>query len=101
MSQPVTQPKINVTEDTSYREIYANSVQVRASVWDFCLVFGTARQEAQEEVTVRNLQGVFLSPQQAKALCNVLIQNLTQYEQAFGEIAIEPKHAFPINGPVH
>ncbi|HEX4020562.1 MAG TPA: DUF3467 domain-containing protein [Acidobacteriaceae bacterium] len=101
MSQQGNQPKINVVEDASYREIYANSVQVRVSVWDFCLVFGTARQESQDAVTVQNLQGIYLSPQQAKALYNVLNQNLSQYEQAFGEIAIEPKHAFPTNGPVH
>ncbi len=101
MSQPINPPKIKITEDASYREIYANSVQVRVSVWDFCLVFGTARQESPDAVTLQNLQGVYLSPQQAKALHNVLSQNLSQYEQAFGEIAIEPKHAFPTHGPVH
>lgn len=101
MNQKINQPKINVVEDASYREIYANSVQIRSSVWDFCLVFGTARQESAEAVTLQNLQGIYLSPQQAKALLNVLGQNLAQYEQAFGEIAIEPKHAFPTNGPVH
>ncbi|HEV2446970.1 MAG TPA: DUF3467 domain-containing protein, partial [Candidatus Sulfopaludibacter sp.] len=29
-------------------------------------------------------------PQQAKALLNVLQQNVTQYETAFGEIRLEP-----------
>ena len=101
MTQPANQPKINVVEDASYREIYANSVLMRVSVWDFCLLFGTARQDSPDAVTVQNLQGVYLSPQQAKALHNALSLNLSQYEQAFGEIAIEPKHAFPSNGPVH
>jgi flagellar protein FlaG len=32
-----------------------------------------------------------LSPQQAKALANVLQQNISQYESTFGEIALEPK----------
>jgi flagellar protein FlaG len=31
-----------------------------------------------------------VSPQQAKALLNVLQQNITQYESAFGEIKLEP-----------
>ena len=101
MSQQGNSPTIHVVEDSSYREIYANSVQVRVSVWDFCLIFGTAKQESPDAVTLQNLQGIYLSPQQAKALCNVLGQNLSQYEQAFGEIAIEPKHAFPVQGPVH
>ncbi|MGC9292247.1 MAG: DUF3467 domain-containing protein [Acidobacteriaceae bacterium] len=101
MNLPGNQPKINLVEDASYRDIYANSVQVRVSVWDFYLVFGAARQDQQNEVTIHNLQGVYLSPQQTKALYNVLGQNLAQYEQAFGEIAIEPRHAFPANGPIH
>jgi hypothetical protein len=32
-----------------------------------------------------------LSPQQAKALSNVLHQNITQYEATFGEIRLEPQ----------
>ncbi len=101
MNQKLNPPTIHVVQDASYREIYANSVQVRVSVWDFCLTFGTARQDAQDAVTLHNLQSVYLSPQQAKALHNILAQNLLQYEQAFGPIAIEPKGAFPSGGPVH
>jgi flagellar protein FlaG len=41
-------------------------------------------------VNIQNFQGVYLSPQQAKALLNVLQQNVTQYETAFGEIKLEP-----------
>jgi flagellar protein FlaG len=33
---------------------------------------------------------VYLSPQQAKALLNILQQNVNQYESAFGEIKLEP-----------
>jgi hypothetical protein len=49
---------------------------VRVSVWDFQLIFGLASSESPEQVTIRNHQAVFLSPQQAKALWNVLGQNL-------------------------
>jgi flagellar protein FlaG len=41
-------------------------------------------------VAIHNFQGVYLSPQQAKALLNILQQNVTQYETAFGEIKLEP-----------
>jgi len=84
------QPRITVTEASNYREGYANSVQVRASVWDFFLSFGTAHQDSADQVTIRGFQGIYLSPQQAKALFNVLGQNLAQYEQAFGSISLEP-----------
>ena len=82
-------------------ESYANSVQVRVSVWDFQLVFGLASSETPDQVNIRNHQAIFLSPQQAKALWNVLGQNLAQYEQAFGALSLEPKsQGFP-SGPVN
>jgi flagellar protein FlaG len=79
---------INLPE---YRETYANSVQVRTNLWDIFLSFGTIMQHSPEEVEIRNFQGVYLSPQQAKAFLNVLQQNIQQYEAAFGEIRLEPR----------
>jgi len=74
-----------------YRENYANSVQVRVNLWDFFLLFGRVNQTAPDSVSIQNFQGVYVSPQQAKALLNVLQQNVTQYESAFGEIRLEPQ----------
>ena len=87
---PAQQPKIQLMNSADYREGYANSVQVRVNLWDFFLMFGTINQTAPDSVTIQNFQGVYLSPQQAKALYNVLHQNLTQYEATFGEIKLEP-----------
>ncbi len=103
MNPTQQQPKVHLTKSTDYRESYANSVQIRVSVWDFFLNFGVAHQDTPDQVTVENSSGVYLSPQQAKALWNMLSQNLAQYEQAFGTIAIEP-HTPPVpmpTGPVH
>ncbi len=91
MTPPQPQPKIHLANSADYRENYANSVQMRVNLWDFFLLFGTVNQTSPETVTIQNYQGIFLSPQQAKALLNVLQQNLTQYEATFGEIRIEPK----------
>src|SRR6202162_747640 len=82
--------KIHLSNTPDYREHYANSVQVRVSLWDFFLLFGTINQTTPESVSIHNFQGLFLSPQQAKALSNVLQQNVSQYESAFGEIKLEP-----------
>ena len=87
----VSQPAIQLTNTSDYRESYANSVQVRVNVWDFFLVFGTLQQQDETRVEVRNFQGIYLNPQQAKALANVLNQNISQYEATFGEIRLEPK----------
>ena len=103
-NQPPTQPdqpKLNLTTTEDYRDGYANSVQVRMSVWDFFLVFGTMTQETPEEVNLANFQGIYLSPQQTKALANVLNHNLAQYEQTFGPIALEPQQFVPTGGPIH
>lgn len=98
MNMP-TQPNIKLVNSPDYRESYANSVQVRASVWDFFLVFGTLQQQSETHVEVRNFQGIYLSPQQAKALLAILQQDVSNYENAFGEIKLDPRMTAP--GPVH
>jgi hypothetical protein len=103
MSQPKLppdSPHVITTQTADYRDSYANSVQVRISVWDFFLVFGTLHQDSAEEVKVENFQGIYLSPQQAKALMNILGHNLAQYEQTFGTLALEPQFG-PSDGHVH
>lgn len=90
MNQPQP-PKIQLINGPDYRENYANSVQIRVNLWDFLLLFGLVNQTAPEHVAITNFQGVYLSPQQAKALLNVLQQNVTQYEAAFGEIRLEAR----------
>jgi flagellar protein FlaG len=84
-------PKIQLMNTPEYRENYANSVQIRVNLWDFLLLFGRVNQTAPDNVTIHNFQGIYVSPQQAKALLNVLQQNVTQYETAFGEIQLEPQ----------
>jgi hypothetical protein len=89
MNQPP--PNIQLEKTPEYRESYANSVQIRVNLWDFFLLFGVVNQTAPDRVSIQNFQGVYVSPQQAKALLNVLQQNVSQYETAFGEIKLEPQ----------
>ncbi len=84
-------PQIQLVKRADYRENYANSVQIRVNLWDFFLSFGIFTQNAPDSVAIENFQGIYLSPQQAKALFNVLQQNINQYEAAFGEIRLEPQ----------
>ena len=97
MTQPPP-PKIQLIQGPEYRESYANSVQVRVSLWDFFLSFGRVSQSSPENVAIQNFQGIYLSPQQAKALMALLQQNVANYESAFGEIKLDPRA--PV-GPVH
>lgn len=108
-SQTFTQPdntRVTLTKTPDYRDTYANSVQVRLSVWDFLLVFGTLEPTAVDAVEVNNFQGIYISPQQAKALHAILSQNLAQYESAFGQISLDSPQtggprAVPGPSPVH
>ncbi|AXC09439.1 hypothetical protein ACPOL_0052 [Acidisarcina polymorpha] len=102
-SQPPSpsHPKVTLTNAPDYRDTYANSVQIRVSMWDFHLTFGTLRRETPEEVNIENSQGIYLSPQQAKAFWNILGQNLAQYQQTFGNIALEPQPPQLPTGPVN
>jgi len=93
------QPNVKLSNDSSYRENYANSVQMRVNIWDFFLVFGTLQAQTENHVEIRNFQGIYLSPQQAKALLGLLQQNIAGYETAFGEIKLDPRMA--PTGPVH
>ena len=100
--RPPIEPTLRVTRSENYREEYASSVQVRMSVWDFLLVFGRLTQDSAEQIDIHNLQAIYISPQQAKALWNVLGHNLQQYEQTFGALSLEPVGAgVGQGGPVH
>ncbi len=98
MSLPA-QPNLKLINAPDYREAYANSVQMRVNVWDFFMVFGTLQQQTETQVEIRNFQGIYLSPQQAKALLGLLQQNINGYESAFGEIKLDPR--MNPTGPVH
>lgn len=91
MSNPTPNPpRIKVSHRADYRDNYANSVQVRPSTWDFFLQFGTLDQKIPDEVEIHLFQGVYLSPQQAKAVLALLQTHVANYEKAFGEIALTP-----------
>jgi Protein of unknown function (DUF3467) len=99
MANNPTQPNVKLVNRSDYRETYANSVQVRVNVWDFFLNFGTMQPTSETQVEIHNFQGIYLSPQQAKALAAVLNQNVSNYESAFGEIKLDPR--MTPSGPVH
>lgn len=91
MNPPPT-PRVKLSQRSDYRENYANSVQVRPSTWDFFLQFGTLEQRQPDEVELHMFQGIYLSPQQAKAVLALLRTHMENYEKAFGEIQLTPIH---------
>ena len=86
-----SQPRITLDKSPDYREGYANSVQIRVNLWDFLLLFGQIDHTVPDSVRIANFQGIYVSPQQAKALLGILQHNISQYESAFGEIRLDPR----------
>ena len=64
--------------------VYANTVRVLASLFDFTLVIGQAGFKADGTAEMREAARVNLSPQHAKALLGVLAKRVAEYEDQFG-----------------
>jgi hypothetical protein len=78
-----------VTASPSFVSIYANDVQVQTTPWDIRLIFGTIQDLPDGlEGTARVMQmaDLHISPQLAKTLAVILIQQIAGYEANFGTI---------------
>jgi hypothetical protein len=83
-----------VTRSPDFVSIYTNDVQVQTSAWDLRLILGeiTGFPTAESpRPTVRQLAELRMSPQLAKSLIMIMIEQLRAYETTFGQI--------PIRGP--
>lgn len=87
---PPQNVKFEFRKAPGYRHEYANSVNLQVTTWDFQFTFGLIEQTSGDSFRIDESTRVYLSPQQAKALSNILSQNVQQYERQFGAIAIEP-----------
>ncbi len=66
--------------------IYTNQIQIAMQAFDFTLLLNTITPDGKTE----NQAIVYLSPQHAKGLLHVLVENVQQYEELFGTINLEP-----------
>src|SRR4051794_12195133 len=84
--------KREVTRSPGFVSIYANDVQIQTSPWDMRLVFGeigdflsTANVPT---VNIRQLGELRISPQLAKRLTAIILQQLQAYEETIGQIPV-------------
>lgn len=78
-----------MNEENKPFKVYSNDIQIGMSVYDITIQL---RQQTPDGAEV--LGNVFLSPQHAKALVNILAQNVRQYEEYFGEIQLATEDTF-------
>jgi len=67
---------------------YANYVEVQKTPWDFRLTFGEILTADREKLTVSEFASIVMSPQHAKSLLPLLIQQLAAYENEYGPIPV-------------
>jgi hypothetical protein len=79
------------TQSPSFFSIYANDVQVQTTPWDLRLIFGEITNVPTSKdpiVDIMQLGELRLSPQLAKKMTEVLLDQLSTYEANVGEIPL-------------
>lgn len=77
--------------DENHSLLYANSVQIQMSLYDFNLIFGMVGGIKNGRVQIAALQTIIISPQHAKELAKVLTENVQKYEEKFMALPIRRK----------
>ena len=85
--QFVNLPMVNVKSPV-YRSIYANNTAFQSSAFDFAMIFGEIQEADDHKVTVEQEVRVIMSPLHAKIFSGVMLTNLKNYEERFGEIKV-------------
>jgi hypothetical protein len=73
----------NISEETKF--VYSNRVGVDFSVFDFVLDVGMRVPGDEGQASLLKL---VMSPQHAKVLSRILLNNIEKYEKAFGPIPL-------------
>ena len=71
-----------------YRSIYVNNTSFQSNAFDFAMIFGEIQEADEKKVTVSQEVKVIMSPLHAKVFSGVMLQNLKNYEDRFGEIKV-------------
>lgn len=89
--EPVANVKRENIKSADFFSIYANDVQVQTSPWDMRLVLGEiANPTTADEpvISIKQLGELRISPQLAKQLTVIMLEQLTAYEARFGNIPV-------------
>jgi len=92
-----TEQQVQIIAVDTEPSMYANNVEIKLSAWDVRFWFGEIQNvnpEAKEIMVTRRVR-VIMSPQHAKAFSKVLADNIQKYEDAFGELQVEPNAGVP------
>jgi hypothetical protein len=88
---PIIRANINrqVVISPTFASLYANDTQIQTTPWDIRLIFGEIAEPPTEErptVVITVLGQVRMSPQHAKLVAKLLVEQLEAYEKRVGPI---------------
>ena len=84
---PRSTPVRKESKVQNFFSIYANDIQFQTTPWDCRLVFSELVVLDEPPILdVRQLGEIRISPQLAKKVVEILVRQLTQYEEKFGVI---------------
>lgn len=78
-----------VEQSPAFVSVYTNDTQLQMTPWDLRLVFGVVAEAptpVNPKVLVKTLCEVRMSPQHAKKIASILLEQLKHYEENVGEI---------------
>jgi len=96
--QPSPPQELETVRSDKFQRIYANAANIEVTVWDFKLTFGELKKLNNKVVIEQSIE-VTMSPQHAKALAGILINNIKEYENQAGEIKLpqtKPQQGTPV-----
>jgi hypothetical protein len=95
-ARPIVRANLNrhVVTSPAFVSIYANDTQLQTTPWDMRFTFGEISVEPSDDdttkVTVKTTAEIRMSPQHAKRVAIILVQQIKAYEANFGPIP-QPK----------
>jgi Protein of unknown function (DUF3467) len=80
--------KRETIKSPDFFSIYTNDVQVQTSPWDMRLVLGESAppEDATSAISIKQLGELRMSPQLAKQLIRIMLDQVKRYEERFGKI---------------
>jgi hypothetical protein len=66
---------------------YANSVEIIVSPFDFGMIFGLVENATAEELRIRQLARILMSPTHLKLFASIINERLAEYERQYGQVA--------------
>lgn len=70
---------------------YANNAQIEGTYWDLRLSFGQIIEASEKALVTEDAVTIQMSPQLAKRLSAILVDNVKKYEERFGVIPPLPE----------